>query len=176
MRVFSLIALALLALIIGLVTLRQPANRSALDQFAAYNVEAAISAANGTMIAAVIFMTARAVLYGIVGITLNLILARLRRVGALIGILLLKVALAWIVYLGLFTYAREVGFTRILWNLQDFGLNTDATAIVAISAITIGCIALLPDLLVGLLTNQHENAFIRFGRRRKLAEPDKDVE
>lgn len=165
MRIFSLIALIVVAAIVGFLLLNEPLPRGALDSFAAFNVEAMISAANGTALAAVAYVVVRTALYLVIGVTLNLVRLQWRRALLLVIVLALKLALAWGIYLALFSYSREVGFTRILWNLQDLGINTDATAVIAVSAINIACIALIPDLVVGLLSDRHEAGLIRIGRR-----------
>lgn len=164
MRIFSLVALIVLAAVIGYLALREPLPRGAVDSFAAFNVEAMISAANGTAIAAVAYVVVRTMLYLVIGVTMNLVRWQWRRAALLVIVLALKLALAWGIYLALFSYSREVGFTRILWNLQDLGINTDATAVILISAINIAGIALIPDLVVGLLSDKHEAGLIRIGR------------
>ncbi|MBZ0298563.1 MAG: hypothetical protein K8J31_02430 [Anaerolineae bacterium] len=166
MRIFSLVALLVFGLVIGYLALHEPAQRGTLDSFAALNVEAAISAANGTTAAAMIFIIARTLLYLVVGVALNLARLRARRAALLVAILALKLVVAWGVYLALFAYARDVGFTRVLWNLQDLGINADATAVIVVSTINIACIALLPDLVVGLLSDKHEVGLVRMGRHR----------
>ncbi len=165
MRIFSLIALLILGVGIGYLALHEPAPRGALDSFAALNIEAALSAANGTALAALVFIIVRSALYLVIGVAMNLARLQGRRAALLIVILALKLVIAWAIYLGLFTYAREVGFTRILWNLQDLGIRTDTTAVLAVSAINIACIALIPDLVVGLLSDRHEVGLVRTGHR-----------
>lgn len=165
MRVFSLVALVILVGVIGYLALNEPAERSPLDRFAALNLDAAINAANGTAIAAMVFIIIRTLLYLVVGVVLNLLRLRWRRAVLLIVILVLKLVIAWGVYLLLFSYSREAGFTRILWNLQDLGVNIDTTAVFAVSAINIAAIALVPDLVVGLLSDKHEVGLIRTGGR-----------
>ncbi|HLV36726.1 MAG TPA: hypothetical protein VKY59_16500 [Spirillospora sp.] len=165
MRVFSLVALVILVSVIGYLVLNEPAERGLLDQFAALNLDAAINAANGTAIAAMVFIIVRTLLYMVVGVILNLLRLRWRRAVLLVVILVLKLVIAWGVYLLLFSYSREAGFTRILWNLQDLGVNIDTTAIFAVSAINIAAIALVPDLVVGLLSDKHEVGLIRTGGR-----------
>lgn len=165
MRVFSLVALILVVAVVGFLALNEPLPRGAFDSFAAFNVEAMISAANGTALAAVAYVIVRTALYLVIGVALNMVRLQWRRAALLVIVLALKLVLAWGIYLALFSYSREVGFTRILWNLQDLGVNTDATAVIAISALNIACIALIPDLVVGLLSDKHEAGLIRVGKR-----------
>jgi hypothetical protein len=174
-RVFSLVALIILVVVVGYLALHEPLPRGAFDSFAAFNVEAMISAANGTAVAAVAYVVVRTVLYLVIGVALNLVRLQWRRAALLVIVLALKLALAWGIYLALFSYSREVGFTRILWNLQDLGMDTDAFAVVAVSAINIACIALIPDLVVGLLSDKHEVGLIRVGWRQDY-DHDKDGE
>lgn len=164
MRIFSLVALLIVAAVVGYLALHEPLPRGAFDSFAAFNVEAMISAANGTAIAAMAYVVVRTALYLVIGVALNLVRGQWRRGALLVIVLALKLGLAWGIYLALFSYSREVGFTRILWNLQDLGVNTDATAVILISAINIAGIALIPDLVVGLLSDKHEAGLIRIGR------------
>ena len=167
MRVFSLIALIIVAAVVGYLALHEPLPRGAFDSFAAFNVEAMISAANGTALAAVAYVVVRTALYLVIGVAMNLVRWQWRRGALLVIVLALKLALAWGIYLAVFSYSREVGFTRILWNLQDLGVDTDATAVIAVSAINIACIALIPDLVVGLLSDKHEAGLVRIGWRRQ---------
>ena len=164
MRIFSLVALIIVVIVVGYLAFHLPSERNALDSFAALNVEAAISAVNGTILAAMLFMIARTLLYLVVGAAVNF--ARLRWRQALLMALILgvKLVIAWLIYLGLFTYSREVGFTRILWNLQDLGINADTTSVVVVSMLSIACIAIVPDLLVNLISGRDEMTLLH-GRR-----------
>lgn len=177
MRVFSLIALIIVVAVVGYLALHEPLLRGAFDSFAAFNVEAMISAANGTALAAVAYVVVRTALYLVVGVAMNLVRWQWRRGALLVIVLVLKLGLAWGIYLALFSYSREIGFTRILWNLQDLGVNTDATAVIAISALNIACIALIPDLVVGLLSDKHEAGLVRIGWRQRFEadEPEREL-
>lgn len=162
MRTFSLIASIVVLLICGYLLFHLPYERGALDSFAATNVEAALSAVNGWMIAATIFVSVRSLLYFVVGGLLNLAQKHFKRVAVLAALLVSKPLIAWFVYLGLFSYSREIGFTRILWNLQDlFGTSVDSWAVVAVAAVSLFCIAIVPDLVVGLVFGTQEQGLIQ---------------
>ncbi len=163
MRAFSLIASLIFALISGYLLFHIPAERSGvLDTFAATNVEAALSAVNGWIIAGTIFVAARSILYFVVGVPVNLARTQFKQAGILAAILIAKPLIAWLVYLGLFTYSREIGFTRILWNLQDlFGSSVDSWAVIAVGAVSLFCIAIVPDLIVGLVFGTQEQVLLQ---------------
>jgi hypothetical protein len=163
MRAFSLIASFVFLLICGYLLFHIPAERGGvLDAFAATNVEAALSAVNGWIIAGTIFVAARSILYFVVGVLVNLARTQFKQAGILAVILIAKPLIAWLVYLGLFTYSRDIGFTRILWNLQDlFGGSVDSWGVFAVGAVSLFCIAIVPDLVVGLVFGTQEQALLQ---------------
>jgi hypothetical protein len=161
MRVFSLIASVLVIIIAGYLLFHEPAERGALDTFTATNFEAALSAVNGWLIAGTVFVAARSLLYFVVGVLVNLARTQFKQAGILAAILIAKPLIAWGVYLALFTYSREIGFTRIVWNLQDlFGSSVDAWAVIAVGALILFCVAIVPDLVVGLVFGTQEQALL----------------
>ena len=113
-----------------------------------------------------LFVIIRTLLYLDVGAVVNFARLRWRQALFLALVLGLKLVIAWVIYLGLFTYSREIGFTRILWNLQDLGIDTSATAVVALSTVNIACIAIIPDLLVNFLSGRDEMTLIQARRKR----------
>jgi hypothetical protein len=163
MRTFSLIASVVFLLVCGYLLFHVPAERSGvLDAFAATNVEAALSAVNGWIIAGTIFVAARSILYFVVGVLVNLARTEFKQAGILAAILIAKPLIAWLVYLGLFTYSRDIGFTRILWNLQDlFGASVDSWAVIAVGAVSLFCVAIVPDLIVGLVFGTQEQVLVQ---------------
>jgi hypothetical protein len=78
------------------------------------------------------------------------------------------------VYLALFSYSREIGLTRIVWNLQDlFGPSVDSWAVIAVGAVSLFCIAIVPDLLVGLVFGTQEQALLQKAKKAADIEGDK---
>ena len=162
MRIFSLIASIIFILIAGYLLFHVPAERNALDSFAATNIEAALSAVNGWMIAGTIFVAVRSLLYLFAGVLVTLARAQFKQAVLLAVILIAKPVIAWLVYLALFSYSREVGLTRIVWNLQDlFGPGVVSWAVIAVGAVSLFCIAIVPDLIVGLIFGTQEQALLQ---------------
>jgi hypothetical protein len=160
MRTFSLILLVIVVPVFLFLLFHEPAPRGALDNFSALNIEAAISAANGTMLVGVIYVVARSLLYFVVGALMNLARLRIKEVLIALGLLVVRGVTAWGIYLSLFSYSREIGFTRFLWNLQDLGFTTDATTVILVAGVSLLCIALVPDLLVGLIFGTQEQGLV----------------
>ena len=169
MRIFSLFLAIPVLIVCGYLLFHEPAGRDVFDQFAAFNLEAALNAQNGWLMVTVLVIAVRTLVFFILGFPLKLVRRRWRRASFLLFLLLLKPVLAWGVYLLLFAYGREVGFTRILWNLQDLGMNADVSAVLAIGVFNAVAMLLLPDLLTGLLFGQHELTLM--GRKRKGLPP-----
>jgi hypothetical protein len=160
MRTFSLILLVIVVPVFLFLLFHEPAPRGSLDNFSALNIEAAISAANGTMLVGVIYVVARSLLYFVVGALMNLARLRIKEVLIALGLLVVRGVTAWGIYLSLFSYSREIGFTRFLWNLQDLGFTTDATTVILVAGVSLLCIALVPDLLVGLIFGTQEQGLV----------------
>ncbi len=166
MRVFSLLASVIFVIIAGYLLFHVPAERGVLDTFAATNVEAALSAVNGWMIAGTIFVAVRSLLYFVAGVLVNVSRAQFKQAALLAAILIAKPVIAWGVYLALFSYSREIGLTRIVWNLQDlFGPSVDSWAVIAVGAVSLFCIAIVPDLLVGLIFGTQEQALLQKAKK-----------
>ena len=169
MRILSLIVTIIILVVAGYLLFHQPQERDLFGQFAAFNVEAALNAENGWLVVTVVVIAVRTLFFFIVGFPINLIRRRWRRAGFLLFLLLLKPILAWGVYLLLFAYGREIGFTRILWNLQDLGLNADVSAALAIGAFNAAAMLLLPDVITGLIFGQHELTLTMRKQKPKIA-------
>lgn len=165
MRILSLVIAIIVVVVAGYLLFHEPAARDVFGQFAAFNVEAALNAENGWLVVTVVVIAVRTLVFFILGFPINLIRRRWRRAGFLLFLLLLKPVLAWGVYLLLFAYGREIGFTRILWNLQDLGMHTDVSAVLAIGVFNAAAMLLLPDVLTSLIFGQHELTLTR--RKRK---------
>ena len=144
----------------GYLMFHEPQPRNVIDNFQAVNVEAAINAATGWLIITTLIIGVRSAVFLVLGSMTNLARRRFRRLLGLWALVLAKLPLAWAIYLLLFLYGRQYGFTRILWNLQDLGLQVDVSAVLAIGVFNAVCILVLPDLLLGLVSGKHEAALV----------------
>ncbi len=171
LRWFSLTLLIIASFVAGFLLFHEPAARNVFDQFGALNVDAAISAENGWLIVTVLIIAARTVIFLVFSVLGNLFRRRWWRATLALVLLILKPLLAWMIYLLLFVYSREIGFSRLLWNLQDLGIQADLSAVLLIGTFNALCILILPDLLLGALFGRHELGMVRPPREKHKREP-----